>query len=287
MTRRLAAIVLAVAIALGVTTTTAPLAPRASAGGEPQITLTFIRHGQSLGNTSGFIDTTTPGPDLTDLGREQAHQVATDYARAGFDGVFASEMIRTQHTAEFLADELNEQIDVLPGLGEIPAGIYEGQPNSAGKDFFNVLREWSAGNRDARIPGSIDGNEFDARFDDAVAVDLRQRRSPTRRVLARRRHCTVGGDEHPQRRCGAARIEAPAQHRLRDRARKPYGGLDTRRLQRRQTCDRQPGIRRCRPRVPGASSSRRCPLPRCGTRRARARSATPTSSASRRGTPAR
>jgi len=161
MTRFVAAIVLALATIIAG-------APTAPAAPEHEITLTFIRHGQSLGNTSGFIDTTTPGPDLTDLGWTQAKTVAKDYAHAGFDGVFASAMTRTQHTAEFLAKEIGQPIHVLPGLGEIEAGVYEGQPEAAGADFFHVLQDWAAGNRDVRIPGSIDGNEFDARFDDAV-----------------------------------------------------------------------------------------------------------------------
>ena len=31
--------------------------------------VTFVRHGESYGNTSGLIDTQTPGPVLTPLGR--------------------------------------------------------------------------------------------------------------------------------------------------------------------------------------------------------------------------
>ena len=34
--------------------------------------------------------------------------------------------------------------------------------------YFQPLQQWLAGNRSARIPGSIDGDEFDARFDEAV-----------------------------------------------------------------------------------------------------------------------
>jgi len=33
------------------------------------MTITFIRHGQSYGNLSGLGDTSTPGPTLTDLGQ--------------------------------------------------------------------------------------------------------------------------------------------------------------------------------------------------------------------------
>lgn len=152
------------ALVVAATLTAAPV----SAAPDDEITLTFIRHAQSAGNTSGFIDTSTPGPGLTDLGWSQAHRVADDYAQAGFDGVFASSMIRTQQTAEFLSTELDEPVDVLPGLREIEAGDYEGRPEAAVADYFNVLRQWTGGDRTARIPGSIDGNEFDARFDDAV-----------------------------------------------------------------------------------------------------------------------
>ena len=165
MTRPLVAILLALLTVLAT-------APTASA--EPnQITVTFIRHAQSAGNASGLVDTSTPGPVLTDLGWTQAHRVADDYAHAGFgavsfDGVFASSMIRTQQTAQFLAAELGEPVDVLPGLREIEAGDAEGQPETSAAGYFDVLQRWIAGDRAARIPGSIDGNEFDARFDGAV-----------------------------------------------------------------------------------------------------------------------
>ena len=158
------------ALALAVAIVATPLAPPAEAAPPDDIMLTFIRHAQSTGNTSGFIDTSTPGPGLTDLGWEQAHQVAAEYSDGGFDGVFASTMVRTQQTAEFLAQELHDPVDVLPGLREVEAGIYEGQPEIAGVAFYDVLEQWVRGDRAARIPGSIDGNEFDARFDDAVAA---------------------------------------------------------------------------------------------------------------------
>lgn len=168
MTRRLAAIVLALTVI--VAGLSMPQAPRSWAAPDDDITLTFIRHAQSTGNASGFIDTSTPGPGLTDLGWQQAHQVATDFADAGFDGIFVSTMTRTQQTAQFLAEELHDTVDVLPGLREIEAGALEGEPESSAAGFYDVLKRWTQGDRNARIPGSIDGNEFDARFDDAVAT---------------------------------------------------------------------------------------------------------------------
>lgn len=146
------------------------LAPVSVAGGDRTITLTFIRHAQSAGNASGLIDTSTPGPSLTDLGRSEAIASAERMAPHHYDGIYASTMIRTQQTAQPMAETLAEPITVLPGLREIEAGAYEGQSEAlAGATYFTAPAQWLQGDRAARIPGSIDGNEFDARFDEAVS----------------------------------------------------------------------------------------------------------------------
>ena len=143
--------------------------PIAAAGGYRTITLTFVRHAQSEGNATGLIDTSTPGPALTELGRAQAVASAQRLAGNHYDGIFASTMIRTQQTAQPMADALHEPVTVLPGLREIEAGDYEGQPEAdAVGTYFAAPQQWLRGDRSARIPGSVDGNEFDARFDDAV-----------------------------------------------------------------------------------------------------------------------
>ncbi|KUI25314.1 histidine phosphatase family protein [Mycobacterium sp. GA-2829] len=151
-------------LALGLAT-----APPAAAGGPTDITLTFIRHAQSAGNASGLIDTSTPGPSITDLGRGQAADSAAALAANDYDGVYASTMVRTQQTAAPMAAALGEPVVVLPGLREIEAGQAEGQPEASAEGYFAAPMQWLQGDRSARIPGSVDGNEFDARFDDAVA----------------------------------------------------------------------------------------------------------------------
>lgn len=154
------------AIGLAVAVWSAPVAP---AGGYRTITLTFVRHAQSEGNASGLIDTSTPGPALTGFGRGQAVESARMLAPNHYDGIFASTMVRTQQTARPMADTLQEPVTVLPGLREIEAGVYEGRPEASAADtYFGAPQRWVQGDRDARIPGSVDGNEFDARFDQAV-----------------------------------------------------------------------------------------------------------------------
>ncbi|WP_454789745.1 histidine phosphatase family protein [Mycolicibacterium lutetiense] len=132
--------------------------------------VTFVRHGQSAGNTSGNIDTSTPGPSLTPLGREQAQAVVDKLGDNNYDAIYASQMIRTQQTAGPMSAYLGLPIQVLPGLQEIEAGDYEGTPESGALGgYLQAPIAWAfAGQLGARIPGSIDGNEFDARVDGAL-----------------------------------------------------------------------------------------------------------------------
>lgn len=111
------------------------------------------------------------GAALTALGVDQAAAVTVLLRGKGnvFDGIYASTMGRTQQTAQPMAVALREPVTVLPGLREIEAGVYEGQPESgAGATYFAAPLAWLRGDRAARIPGSVDGNEFDGRFDEAM-----------------------------------------------------------------------------------------------------------------------
>ncbi len=132
--------------------------------------VTFVRHGQSAGNASGLIDTSTPGPVLTQLGQAQAQAVPGRLGVNNYDGVYASTMVRTQLTAAPTSQYLRLPIQVLPGLQEIEAGVFEGTPESeAANGYAKFPLAWAfAGQRDLRIPGSINGHEFDARVDGAL-----------------------------------------------------------------------------------------------------------------------
>ncbi|WP_309224802.1 histidine phosphatase family protein [Mycolicibacterium sp. CBMA 234] len=133
------------------------------------ITLTLVRHGESRGNASGLIDSSVPGPSLTDLGESQAMSLANRLKSNAYDGVFASSMIRTQQSALPIAQLLAKDITVLPGLREIEAGTYEGTPEAkAATGYLRTILAWAHGKREERIPGSIDGNDFEKRFNDAV-----------------------------------------------------------------------------------------------------------------------
>jgi hypothetical protein len=102
------------------------------------ITLDFVRHGQSVANADGLLSTSVPGPELTELGQQQAQAVAQLLEPgAPYAGLYASELIRTQETAAPLAQALDMHPQILPGLNEIGAGIYQGADISLLESLFH------------------------------------------------------------------------------------------------------------------------------------------------------
>lgn len=139
------------------------------------ITLTWVRHAESYGNVAGAgIDTKVPGPELTQLGEQQAAAVATQLAAGGYDSIYVSTMIRTQQTAAPL-EALKPQLPVYEqaGFREISAGIFEGSPVDSGLGrigYFLIPVAWTLGMRSLPIPLGENGNEFEARVNDSIAA---------------------------------------------------------------------------------------------------------------------
>ncbi len=140
--------------------------------GSPQvrsITLTFIRHAESLSNAEHIINTDIPGPGLTEEGQGQAEQLAHQLSRNNFDGIYASPMTRTQETAAPLAHALGKHVEILPGLREIDAGRYNNTPGKQADQTYLVAPAlWLNGDVADSIPGSISGKEFNDQFTAAV-----------------------------------------------------------------------------------------------------------------------
>lgn len=132
--------------------------------------LLLIRHGQTPANVRGELATARPGPGLTALGDEQAAAIPGALAAERIAAIYVSPLTRTSATAAPLARVLGLEPVVREGLEEIEAGDLEDR-----NDLPSVMRYvkpafgWAAGELDERIPGSIDGHEFFARFDAAIA----------------------------------------------------------------------------------------------------------------------
>jgi broad specificity phosphatase PhoE len=133
------------------------------------MTLTLVRHAQSEANASDIASTTVPGPPLTPVGREQADKMANDLSAMQYDGIYASQMLRSQQTAAPLAKALGEQVTVLPGLNEISAGWFEGMSmNDTSGTYMLGPLNWLKGDRRFGIPGSVNGDQFNEAFTEAV-----------------------------------------------------------------------------------------------------------------------
>jgi broad specificity phosphatase PhoE len=133
------------------------------------ITLTFIRHAESQSNAEHVINTDIPGPSLTEEGQAQAEQLAHQLSRNNFDAVYASDMVRTEQTAQPLAHALGKRVEILPGLREIDAGWYNDTPTkNADRTYLVAPADWLNGDRKNAVPGSISGIEFNDQFSAAV-----------------------------------------------------------------------------------------------------------------------
>ncbi|QRY52070.1 histidine phosphatase family protein [Mycolicibacterium septicum] len=155
------------------------------------LTVTFIRHAESQGNASGYIDTSTPGPHLTNdqvnqnggaTGEEQAQAWADAHSATAFDALYASTMIRTQETAAPFAEKSGLPVTILgafdpahpqrnSGVQEISAGIFEGLAESEGIGRIGYILAplaWTMGLQFIPVPGGETGLEFNERVTNAL-----------------------------------------------------------------------------------------------------------------------
>jgi hypothetical protein len=142
------------------------------------IVLDLVRHGESVDNMKGIIDTVPPGTDLDATGEGQATAVATaiqdEYTNIA--GIFASDEARTQETAAPLAQDLNmyplDPSHILSGLNEIPAGAFEGDSTTSLEGILYLLGPLSWVFGDVLMPDigdpSVNGVTFDESFGGAV-----------------------------------------------------------------------------------------------------------------------
>ena len=148
---------------------------------DESILLDFVRHGESIDNAAGIIDTNPPGTALDTTGESQATDVATaiqnEYG-TNIAGVFDSEELRTQQTAQPLLDALSSATgqtvtaQTLGGLNEIPAGSFEGDATNSLEGILYLLGPLSWVFGGVLVPDlgdpSVNGVTFDESFGGAV-----------------------------------------------------------------------------------------------------------------------
>lgn len=154
-----------------------------TAGDEPDIVIDVIRHGQMI---SPYEDELTgspayPGAPLSDLGQQQAQDLATklfDQLGPNVAGIFSGQGTREMETAAPFAalENMSDNVQILPGLDEIDSGIYAFDPidSLGGQLAFLTAGAWSLGApfglELTQAPGSSDVNGvvLDQKFTDAI-----------------------------------------------------------------------------------------------------------------------
>jgi hypothetical protein len=143
-----------------------------TAGDEEQITLDLVRHANVTG-PQHTVGSYLPGYPLSETGQEQAQTLADQLAPQGpYAGIYAGENIRMPETVQPLADQLGMDVQILPGLNEIPGGIYNYDPiaSPGGILYLGTLAAWILGLESVPMPGSsdINGVAFEESFSNAV-----------------------------------------------------------------------------------------------------------------------
>jgi 2,3-bisphosphoglycerate-dependent phosphoglycerate mutase len=97
-------------------------------------TITFLRHGESVGNVEERFQGQADFP-LTDTGVEQARALAARWQAEGrnFDRCLASPLLRARQTAEIVAGALNLPLEFDPDWKEVDNGRLAGLTHEEGK----------------------------------------------------------------------------------------------------------------------------------------------------------
>jgi len=123
--------------------------------------LILVRHGSTIWNAEGKYQGTIDVP-LSDKGRREAQMVAERLRNEDIKAVYSSELIRARETAEIIASPHNLPVKVIPELGEINFGDWEGLTAREIKDKYgeDAYRTWLEDPVNANISGGDHITEF-------------------------------------------------------------------------------------------------------------------------------
>ncbi|MBV4368973.1 2,3-diphosphoglycerate-dependent phosphoglycerate mutase GpmB [Erwinia sp. BNK-24-b] len=132
----------------------------------------LVRHGETLWNAARRIQGQSDSA-LTPKGIEQAQQVGDRVKQLGITHVIASDLGRTRHTAEIIADACGCRVRLDPRLRELNMGVLEQRPLAS---LTAEEESWRAtlvnGTENGRIPGGESMSEMAARMHEALNACL-------------------------------------------------------------------------------------------------------------------
>lgn len=125
----------------------------------------LLRHGESSVNVAQMLSCRNVDEPLTELGIEQAEQVAAWLADKPIRRILSSPLRRARQTAEIVARQLGLEFAVAEELREIDCGALEGRTDiEAWKAFQHIVIGWFAGELDRGFEGGENGHHAKERF---------------------------------------------------------------------------------------------------------------------------
>ena len=105
--------------------------------------LYFARHGESEANVLRVISNRGSRHGLTEKGRWQAAELASNLKGSGATRIYSSPLLRACQTAEILSSALGVDYDVTDALREFDCGIAEGRSDPESWEMHRqVMEEW-------------------------------------------------------------------------------------------------------------------------------------------------
>jgi probable phosphoglycerate mutase len=139
--------------------------------GEHQVTLHFVRHGETDWNAERRIQGQLQDVALSDKGRDQAREVAELLASTtAATMLIASDLDRTMQTAYIIAEHLGLSVTPEPALRERHFGIAQGRLYA---DVADLVNEWWK-HADHRVEGGESNRDLYhrvARYLEALVAD--------------------------------------------------------------------------------------------------------------------
>jgi len=128
--------------------------------------LYFARHGESEANVLKVISNRDSRHGLTEKGRWQATELASNLKGSGATRIYSSPLLRALKTAEIVSSALGVDCDVTDALREFDCGIAEGRSDPESWDLHRqVMEDWlQHGQLDARIEQGESFRDIQNRF---------------------------------------------------------------------------------------------------------------------------
>jgi broad specificity phosphatase PhoE len=129
--------------------------------------LYISRHGESEANVQQVYSNGLGVHGLTEVGRQQAAELAEHLRGISFAALYCSPVLRAVQTATIVAERLGLTWQIENGLREYDVGILEGRTYDEETDriYWHVTRQWMEEmNWDARMEGGESCNDIAARF---------------------------------------------------------------------------------------------------------------------------